>query len=84
MLQPARQGPSMIPRYSRPEMASLWSAPARLRRWRDVELAALEGMVQAKMVPASALAIALMSAPLAAMAAAAVFYGAYVFGWIAR
>lgn len=32
----------------------------------------------------SALAIALMSAPLAAMAAAAVFYGAYVFGWIAR
>ncbi|MFN6544297.1 hypothetical protein [Mycolicibacterium nivoides] len=32
----------------------------------------------------SALAIALMSAPLAATAAAAVFYGAYVFGWIAR
>lgn len=32
----------------------------------------------------SALAMALMSAPLAAMAAAAVFYGAYVFGWIAR
>lgn len=32
----------------------------------------------------SALAIALMSAPLAAMAAAAVFYRAYVFGWIAR
>lgn len=32
----------------------------------------------------SALAIALMSAPLAAMVAAAAFYGAYVFGWIAR
>ena len=32
----------------------------------------------------SALAIALMSAPLAALAAAALFYGAYVFGWIAR
>ncbi|MGV0807220.1 hypothetical protein [Mycolicibacterium setense] len=32
----------------------------------------------------SALAIALMSAPVAALAAAAVFYGAYVFGWIAR
>lgn len=32
----------------------------------------------------SALSIALMSAPLAAMAAAALFYGAYVFGWIAR
>ncbi|MCV7109663.1 hypothetical protein H7I55_01615 [Mycolicibacterium setense] len=32
----------------------------------------------------SALAIALMSAPVAALAAAAVFYGAYVFGWIGR
>ncbi|MCV7068649.1 hypothetical protein H7H51_28370 [Mycolicibacterium farcinogenes] len=32
----------------------------------------------------SALAIALMSAPLAGVAAAAVYYGAYVFGWIAR
>lgn len=32
----------------------------------------------------SALAIALMSAPLASTAAAAVLYGAYVFGWITR
>lgn len=32
----------------------------------------------------SAVAIAVMSAPLAATAAAAVLYGAYVFGWIAR
>ncbi|MGV0740784.1 hypothetical protein [Mycolicibacterium sp. XJ870] len=32
----------------------------------------------------SALAIALMSAPLASTAAAAALYGAYVFGWIAR
>jgi adenylosuccinate lyase len=45
----------MLPRYSRPEMASLWSAPARLRRWRDVELAALEGMVAAGIAPADAL-----------------------------
>jgi hypothetical protein len=32
----------------------------------------------------SALAIAVMSAPLASTAAAAVLYGAYAFGWIAR
>jgi len=46
----------MIERYSRPEMASLWTAQARLRRWRDVELAALEGMVAAGIAPAQALA----------------------------
>jgi adenylosuccinate lyase len=45
----------MIPRYSRPEMVALWSAPERLRRWRDVELAALEGMVVAGIAPAEAL-----------------------------
>src|SRR5262249_13215139 len=46
----------MIPRYSRPEMVALWTAPARLRRWRDVELAALEGMVRAGIAPEDALA----------------------------
>jgi adenylosuccinate lyase len=46
----------MIPRYSRPEMVALWSGPARFRRWRDVELAALEGMVQAGIAPKEALA----------------------------
>jgi adenylosuccinate lyase len=45
----------VIDRYSRPEMAALWSAEARLRRWRDVELAALEGMVQAGIAPGEAL-----------------------------
>ncbi len=45
----------MIPRYARKEMAVLWSAEARLRRFRDVELAALQGMVEAKMAPAEAL-----------------------------
>jgi adenylosuccinate lyase len=46
----------MLPRYSRMEMSSLWSAPARLRRWRDVELAALEGMVAVGIAPPEALA----------------------------
>src|SRR5499433_2624198 len=45
----------MLPRYSRPEMVAIWTAPARLRRWRDVELAALEGMVAAGIAPAEAL-----------------------------
>jgi len=45
----------VIPRYSRQEMSSLWSDVARLRRWRDVELAALEGMVEHGLVPREAL-----------------------------
>jgi adenylosuccinate lyase len=36
-------------------MTSLWSSEARLRRWRDVELAALEGMVKENIAPADAL-----------------------------
>jgi adenylosuccinate lyase len=36
-------------------MAALWSDVARLRRWRDVELAALEGMVEAGLAPREAL-----------------------------
>jgi len=36
-------------------MTGLWSDVARLRRWRDVELAALEGMVEAKLAPKEAL-----------------------------
>ena len=46
----------MILRYSRPEMVALWSSEARLRRWRDVELAALEGMVAQGIAPEEALA----------------------------
>ena len=45
----------MIPRYSRKEMSSLWTDVARLRRWRDVELAALEGMVENGIAPREAL-----------------------------
>jgi adenylosuccinate lyase len=45
----------VIPRYSRKEMSSLWSDVARMRRWRDVELAALEGMVENGIAPREAL-----------------------------
>ncbi|MGA9523249.1 MAG: adenylosuccinate lyase [Myxococcaceae bacterium] len=45
----------MIPRYTREQMAALWTPEARLRRWRDVELAALEGMVEQGLAPRDAL-----------------------------
>jgi adenylosuccinate lyase len=37
-------------------MAALWTPEARLRRWRDVELAALAGMVEHHIAPPEALA----------------------------
>ncbi|MBX7115690.1 MAG: adenylosuccinate lyase [Myxococcaceae bacterium] len=46
----------MIPRYSRPEMTALWTHEARLARWLEVELAALEGMVEQGIAPKDALA----------------------------
>jgi adenylosuccinate lyase len=46
----------VISRYARREMEALWAPEARLARWRDVELAALEGMVKAGIAPAEALA----------------------------
>jgi adenylosuccinate lyase len=42
----------MIPRYTRPEMARIWSPERRLRIWLDVELAACEAMVRLGQVPA--------------------------------
>ena len=46
----------MISRYSRPAMASIWSDEAKLQRWLDVELAALEGWVQVGAIPAETVA----------------------------
>ncbi|HEU0264282.1 MAG TPA: adenylosuccinate lyase [Geobacterales bacterium] len=42
----------MISRYTRPEMAQIWSAERRFRIWLDVELAACEAMVELGDVPA--------------------------------
>ncbi|HZG34674.1 MAG TPA: adenylosuccinate lyase [Gaiellaceae bacterium] len=44
----------MIPRYSRPAMARIWSDDAKLQRWLDVELAALEAWAEVGVVPRSA------------------------------
>ena len=41
----------MISRYSRPAMSAIWSDEAKLRRWLDVELAALEGWAETGVVP---------------------------------
>src|SRR5512144_986911 len=45
----------MIPRYSRPEMAALWTPERRYQTWLQVELAAGRAMAQAGLVPASAI-----------------------------
>jgi len=44
----------VIPRYSRPAMARIWSDEARLARWLEVELAALEGWADLGVVPRDA------------------------------
>ncbi|MHB1846890.1 MAG: adenylosuccinate lyase [Deltaproteobacteria bacterium] len=44
----------MISRYSRPEMASLWTAEARYTRWLDIELSACEAMAELGLVPKAA------------------------------
>jgi adenylosuccinate lyase len=44
----------MIPRYSRPEMAAIWSPETKFRIWFEIEAAALEGMAEIGAVPADA------------------------------
>ena len=41
----------MIPRYSRPEMAALWSDQAKFQRWLDVEVAACEAWAKLGHIP---------------------------------
>lgn len=45
----------MIPRYTRPEMAEIWSDEARFRIWMEVEGLALEKMVELGIAPKEAL-----------------------------
>jgi adenylosuccinate lyase len=45
----------MIPRYSRPEMAALWTPARRYQTWLDVELAAGRAMAEAGLVPRQAI-----------------------------
>src|SRR5437870_5529636 len=45
---------SVIPRYSRPAMARIWSEESKLARWLDVELAALDAWAEVGAVPTQA------------------------------
>jgi adenylosuccinate lyase len=46
----------LIPRYTRPEMARLWSDENRFAKWLEVELAATETLAEAGVVPREAAA----------------------------
>ena len=41
----------MIPRYSRKEMAALWSEEAKINHWLEIEVLACEGMAQIGVIP---------------------------------
>ena len=44
----------MVPRYTRPQMAAIWSAENRYRIWFEIEALAAEGMAAIGDVPAEA------------------------------
>jgi adenylosuccinate lyase len=44
----------MIPRYTRPEMGSIWSDENKFQKWLDVEIATAEAEADAGMIPRSA------------------------------
>jgi adenylosuccinate lyase len=44
----------MIPRYSRPQMSSLWAPEARFRIWFEIEAHALDAMAELGVVPKAA------------------------------
>src|SRR5688572_25904287 len=44
--------PAMVPRYSRPEMAAIWSAENRFKIWFAIEVFAAEAMGRIGMIPA--------------------------------
>jgi adenylosuccinate lyase len=46
----------MIPRYSRPQMASIWDEEAKYRRWLEVEIAVAEAQAEAGLIPKDAVA----------------------------
>jgi len=46
----------MIPRYSRPEMAAIWTDEAKLQRWLDVELAVCRAWARRGVIPPGDLA----------------------------
>ncbi len=49
----------MIPRYSRPEMASLWTDEAKFNKWLQIELASCEAWSELGLVPKEAVEVLL-------------------------
>ena len=47
---------AVIPRYSRPEMAAVWTAEARFQIWLDIETHALDALAEIGVAPAEAAA----------------------------
>lgn len=47
----------MIPRYTRPEMAAIWTDENRYKAWLQVEILAAEAMAKKGMVPRKAIAV---------------------------
>src|SRR5262245_35100675 len=45
---------AMIPRYTRPEMAAIWTAEARFRIWFEIEAHAASAMAELGMIPQAA------------------------------
>ncbi len=54
---PAGYDGAVIPRYSRPQMASIWTDQAKYERWLEVEVAACEAWAQLGRIPAEAAAL---------------------------
>ncbi|MGB6569155.1 MAG: adenylosuccinate lyase, partial [Xanthobacteraceae bacterium] len=44
----------MIPRYSRPQMAAIWTPETRFRIWFEIEAHAASAMAELGMIPKSA------------------------------
>jgi adenylosuccinate lyase len=51
--QTNRKGPSMIPRYSRPEMVAIWSPETKFRIWFEIEAHACDAQAALGVIPAS-------------------------------
>src|SRR5262249_19199813 len=48
--------PAMIPRYSRPEMAAIWSPETRFRIWFEIEAHAADALAEIGVIPKEAAA----------------------------
>src|SRR5580700_155438 len=54
MSRPGHEAHSMIPRYTRPQMAAIWSPETRFRIWFEIEAHAADAMAGLGMIPKDA------------------------------